>query len=90
MVPLQLFSSGSSKGRGILGTVPLDGPLEAMLSTLTATQPLFGHQSFPTQLPIAIHQSVAETDTRAQNHIHPLRTAQACIHVAVVFCGGNC
>ena len=74
----------------MVGTVPLYGPLEAILGTTTATQPLFGHQSFPTQLPIAVSQSVSETETRSCNHIHPLRPDQSCIYVAVACFEGSC
>ena len=68
----------------------MDGSLKAMLGTVTATEPLFGHQSLPTELPIAISQSVAETNIRDWHNIHPLRPAQACIHVAVALCEGSC
>ena len=74
----------------MVGTVPLYGPLEAILGTTTATQPLFGHQSFPNQLPITISQSVDETDTCAWHHIHPLRPAWYFIHVTVTLCEGAC
>ena len=70
--------------------MPLDDPLEVIIGTATATQPLFGHQSFPTQLPIAIFQSVAETETRSWNHIHLLRPDQAFIYVSVALCEGAC
>ena len=68
----------------------MDGSLKAMLGTVTATEPLFGHQSLPTQLPISIHQPVAETNTRAWHNIRPLRPAQACIHVTVSLCEDSC
>ena len=68
-----ISSSDSLTGSGILGTVPLDGPIETMLGIVTAIQPLSEYQYFPTQLPIATYQSFSKTETCAQHHIHLLR-----------------
>ena len=48
------------------------------------------HKSFPTQLPIVIPQSVAETETHSRNHIHPLHPYRACIYVTVALYEGSC
>ena len=85
-----ISSSASLTGSGILGTVPLDGPIETMLGIVTAIQPLPEYQYFPTQLPIATYQSFSKTDTCAQHNIHLLRPDQAYIHVAVALCEGAC
>ena len=88
--PLPIYSLGSLTGSGILGTVPLDGPTKAMLGTATAMKSLFVHQSLPTQLPIIIYQSFAETETRAWNLIHMLRPYRYFIHLSVALCEGAC
>ena len=87
---LPISFSGYSKGIEILVTAPLDGPLEAMLGTATAMQPLFGHQSFPTQLTIVISQSFSETKTIAWHHIHLSRPDRDYIHVIVALCDVDC
>ena len=63
LVPLPISYLVSLTFMGILGTVPLGGYLEVMLGTATETQPLSGNKYLPTQLPIAISQSVAENKT---------------------------
>ena len=88
--PLPISSLVYSIGSVILCTVLLDGPLKAMLGTATATQTLFGYQSFQTQPPITISQSVAENETHSWNHIHPLRPYRDFIYVAVELCEAAC
>ena len=87
---LPISSSGSLTGSGILGTVALDGLIEAMIGTVTATQLLSRYQYFPTQMTITISQSIDETKTRARHHIHTLRPDRDYIHVTVHLYEGAC